>query len=104
MFDPRTLLFLATPSEFKKEGCPNCEEYLEMKGSQDRVFDCTTAQFDGTIALMTPSKSWVAKWQRNDKHLPGVYAVRVTGQLPSEIVEDLEARGIKVHSREMNEE
>lgn len=63
-----------------------------------------------------------------DKHVPGVYAVRyalpffiersrrltgvfllftdacrVTGQLPAEIVYDLEGRGIAVHSREMDD-
>lgn len=30
-----------------------------MKGSSDRVLECTTGQFDGTIALIAPSKSWV---------------------------------------------
>ncbi|ORY91499.1 Spt4/RpoE2 zinc finger-domain-containing protein [Leucosporidium creatinivorum] len=95
--------FVATPTEFRKEGCPNCDELLEMKGSSDRVLECTTAQFDGTIALVSPKDSWVAKWQRNDKHTPGVYAVRVTGQLPDSIVDDLEARGVKVHSREMDD-
>ncbi|GAA6061170.1 hypothetical protein JCM10212_005756 [Sporobolomyces blumeae] len=95
--------FVASASEFRREGCPNCEDRLEMKGDSERVMMCTTGQFDGTIALINPQESWVAKWQRNAKHLPGVYAVRVTGQLPEEIIEDLEARGIKVHSREMND-
>ncbi|KAM0788933.1 hypothetical protein ACM66B_003008 [Microbotryomycetes sp. NB124-2] len=95
--------FVASPAEFRREGCPNCENLLEMKGSSDRVLECTTAQFDGTIALIEPRQSWVAKWQRNDKHAAGVYAVRVSGQLPESIVEDLEARGVKVHSREMDE-
>jgi len=95
--------FLATPTEFRREGCPNCEELLEMKGSTDRVMECTTGQFDGTIALISPSKSWVAKWQRNDKHRPGTYAVRVTGSLPESTIDDLEARGIKILSREMDD-
>ncbi|KDE07939.1 transcription elongation factor SPT4 [Microbotryum lychnidis-dioicae p1A1 Lamole] len=96
--------FVAMPSEFRRDGCPNCDEYLEMKGSSDRVVECTTTKFDGAIALINPRESWVAKWQRNDKHSPGVYAVRVTGQLPEQIVEDLEARGVTVHSREMNDD
>ncbi|BGO90771.1 hypothetical protein NBRC10512_002849 [Rhodotorula toruloides] len=95
--------FLATPAEFRKQGCPNCEDKLEMKGDADRVLSCTTGQFDGVIAAINPEESWVAKWQRNDKHVPGVYAVRVTGQLPDEIVYDLEGRGIAVHSREMDD-
>jgi len=91
-----------------------------MKGSQEQVLQCTTGQFDGAIAVLDPERSWVvshnnnvplacwdleltsgralfqAKWQRNSKHLPGVYAVRVQGQLPQDIIDDLEARGIKV--------
>ena len=34
-----------------------------------------------------------------DKHLPGVYAVRLTGSLPDYILEELEGRGITVRSR-----
>ncbi|GAA6054126.1 hypothetical protein JCM3770_003208 [Rhodotorula araucariae] len=92
--------FVASPAEFRKQGCPNCDDKLEIKGDQDRVMMCTTAQFDGVVAMISPDESWVAKWQRNDKHVPGVYAVRVTGQLPDEIAEDLEARGISAVSRE----
>ncbi|GAA5833058.1 hypothetical protein JCM5353_006760 [Sporobolomyces roseus] len=95
--------FLATAPEFRREGCPNCEPYLDMKGDSDRVMMCTTGQFDGSIALINPQTSWVAKWQRNSKHTAGVYAVRITGTLPEEIIEDLEGRGIKVHSREMDD-
>lgn len=74
--------FVATPAEFRREGCPNCDNLLEvsrvqvvqsnvtrdqyahpsmpqMKGSADRVIECTTAQFDGTIALVSPEDSWV---------------------------------------------
>ncbi|POY73681.1 hypothetical protein BMF94_3216 [Rhodotorula taiwanensis] len=95
--------FVATPAEFRKQGCPNCDDRLEMRGDADRVMSCTTAQFDGVIAMIRPDESWVAKWQRNEKHVPGVYAVRVTGQLPEEITEDLEARGITVQSRETDD-
>ncbi|GAA5823509.1 hypothetical protein JCM11251_000662 [Rhodosporidiobolus azoricus] len=95
--------FVASAAEFRKEGCPNCDQYLELKGDTDRILMCTTGQFDGVIALIEPKESWVAKWQRNDKHVPGCYAVRVTGQLPEDIVEDLEARGHKVNSRETDD-
>lgn len=57
--------FVATPAEFRKQGCPNCEDKLEMRGDQDQVMNCTTAQFDGVIAMIRPEESWVAKWQRN---------------------------------------
>lgn len=77
--------FLATPAEFRKQGCPNCEDklevcrcphpildpsplleadmewlrFLQMKGDADRVLSCTTGQFDGVIAAINPEESWV---------------------------------------------
>lgn len=75
--------FVASATEFRKEGCPNCDDRLEvclslqrigviradrsdtyalseqMKGDTDRVLMCTTGQFDGTIALIHPRDSWV---------------------------------------------
>lgn len=29
--------------------------------------------------MLDPAKSWVAKWQRLDGYVPGVYAVKVVG-------------------------
>jgi len=56
--------FVQKGSEFYSRGCPNCEQILDMQGSQERVAGCTTAVFDGLIALTKPDESWVAKWQR----------------------------------------
>lgn len=109
------------------------------------MLECTTGQFDGTIALISPTASWVVRSSSPlprslqadsscrpsgnatvrslrtrrkedggpgadlslsrgaDKHLPGVYAVRVTGTLPESTIEELETNGIKVHSREMDD-
>ncbi len=36
----------------------------QMKGSPDRIQACTTTHFDGSIAVVDPEKSWVARWQR----------------------------------------
>lgn len=36
----------------------------QMQGSQDRVAECTTSNFDGMISMLRPDESWVAKWQR----------------------------------------
>ena len=41
------------------------------------------------ISLMSPTESWVAKWQRIEHCVPGVYAVSVSGELPGDIVESL---------------
>jgi len=35
-----------------------------MKNNKDNVYDHTSNNFDGIIALTTPTDSWVAKWQR----------------------------------------
>jgi transcription elongation factor SPT4 len=33
-----------------------------MKGSIDRVMECTTGQFDGAIAVIQPKESWVVSF------------------------------------------
>ena len=33
----------------------------------------------------SPGRSWVAKWQRVDKFVKGVYAIKVSGQLPDDV-------------------
>ncbi|KAF9170432.1 Transcription elongation factor SPT4 [Mortierella sp. AD011] len=86
--------------QFLKSGCDNCESLLEMRGHMDRVMDCTSQHFDGAIAVMQPSESWVAKWQRIDKFEKGIYAVQVQGRLPEDIEDDLETKGIKYRPRD----
>ncbi|KAF7301237.1 Transcription elongation factor SPT4 [Mycena indigotica] len=68
------------PIDFRRQGCPNCEEILQMKNSGDRIASCTTTYFDGVIAVIDPENSWVAKWQRTSKYVIGMYAARVKGQ------------------------
>ncbi|ELR10399.1 transcription elongation factor spt4 [Pseudogymnoascus destructans] len=79
-----------TQSTFHKEGCPNCEEFLRLQGSMDAIADCTSQVFEGLITLAEPSKSWVAKWQRLDGYVRGVYATKVSGILPEEVVDTME--------------
>ncbi|XJO78362.1 hypothetical protein BDV3_002815 [Batrachochytrium dendrobatidis] len=45
---------------------------------------------------MKPEVSWVARWQRVDKFSKGLYAIRVGGQLPYEVEEELIDKGIKL--------
>lgn len=73
-----------------REGCPNCEDFLHLQGSMEAIIDCTSQVFEGLITLADPSKSWVAKWQRLDGYVRGVYATKVNGQLPEEIVSTME--------------
>jgi transcription elongation factor SPT4 len=70
---------------FREEGCPNCEEFLHLQGSLDQIESCTSQVFEGLISLANPTRSWVAKWQRLDGYVKGVYAIKVSGQLPDDV-------------------
>ncbi|KAJ7590595.1 transcription initiation protein spt4 [Mycena floridula] len=89
-------------SEFSKHGCPNCEEILQLRTSS-RLDTCITPYFDGIIAVIDPENSWVAKWQRTSKYVRGMYAVRVKGRIPEEVLADLESRNIKYLPRDQTE-
>jgi hypothetical protein len=41
--------------------------FVQSVGSQERVKQCTSLQFDGVIAMLRPESSWVARWQRLGK-------------------------------------
>lgn len=56
----------------------------------DAIIDCTSQVFEGLISLADPSRSWVAKWQRLDGYVKGVYATKVSGTLPEEVVAVME--------------
>lgn len=73
------------PQRFRDEGCPNCEEFLHLQGSPDQIDSCTSQVFEGLITLADPTRSWVAKWQRLDGYVRGVYATKVSGQLPDDV-------------------
>lgn len=56
----------------------------------DAIIECTSQVFEGLISLADPSKSWVAKWQRLDGYVSGVYATKVSGQLSDEVIAVME--------------
>ncbi|KAI8366716.1 transcription initiation protein spt4 [Radiomyces spectabilis] len=87
-------------AQFRQSGCENCEDLLGMRGSMDRVAECTSSKFEGVIAMMQPQDSWVARWQRIEKFTRGVYAIRVYGRLPEDAEDDLERRGIYYRPRD----
>ncbi|KAH8829940.1 Spt4/RpoE2 zinc finger-domain-containing protein [Flagelloscypha sp. PMI_526] len=86
--------------DFKRSGCPNCEEIMNMAGSEDRVMECTTTIFDGVIAVINPDESWVARWQRTAKYKRGMYAARVKARIPEDVEAELETRGIPYRPRD----
>jgi hypothetical protein len=71
---------IAIPQKFKSNGCPNCIQVLQNLGS-DVVDDITSPVFEGLVALREPARSWVARWQRVDGFVPGMYAVKVSGNV-----------------------
>lgn len=66
-------------AKFSREGCPNCEEFLELRHNGDAIAEATSSVFEGLITLADPENSWVAKWQRLQGYAPGTYAVKVVG-------------------------
>lgn len=89
--------------QFLQIGCPNCESILQLRNSTDAVQECTSQLFEGVITLGDPTGSWVAKWLRLTEYVPGVYAIKVNGTLPREVVETLEDNGIKYVPRDGSE-
>ena len=79
---------------FRDQGCPNCEGFLHLAGSPDAIDSCTSNVFEGVITLSDPERSWVAKWQRLDKCHPGMYAIKVDGELPNDVKTMLEEENI----------
>ncbi|KAJ1531452.1 hypothetical protein ONE63_000131 [Megalurothrips usitatus] len=86
--------------QFESDGCDNCEEFLRMKNDREKVYDCTSNNFDGMMALMSPEDSWVAKWQRINRFTKGVYAISVAGRLPGSVIRDMKSRGVLYRSRD----
>ncbi|KAL2889519.1 Transcription elongation factor spt4 [Ceratocystis lukuohia] len=74
-----------TYARFRDNGCPNCEEFLHLRHSADQIETCTSPMFEGVMTINDPATSWVAKWQRLDTYVRGVYALKVSGQLPDDI-------------------
>ncbi|KAJ3043540.1 hypothetical protein HK097_001716 [Rhizophlyctis rosea] len=91
-------------AEFTRSGCANDRDLLGQisgeRGRQPAPEKYTSASYSGLIALMQPDSSWVAKWQRNDKCAPGLYAVRVHGKLSGQMIDDLEDIGFKYRPRD----
>lgn len=75
---------LKTEAEFVESGCGNCK-YLKMIGDRRRTRDCTTENFHGFMAITKPRESWVAKYNRLNKLVPGFYALHIIGEIPDSV-------------------
>ncbi|KAJ4369642.1 transcription elongation factor spt4 [Neocucurbitaria cava] len=93
-----------TQQQFMTHGCPNCEEILELTGNSEAVSDCTSQVFDGLISVADTNKSWVARYQRLEGYVAGVYATQVEGILPEEVIVAVENAGINYVPRDGSEQ
>nr|CAG4642981.1 EOG090X0NWO [Evadne anonyx] len=91
---------IKTFDQFEFDGCDNCDEFLHMKNNKDNIYDCTSNNFDGMIALMFPEDSWVAKWQRITRKCKGVYAISVSGTLPKSFIREMKTVGLSYRARD----
>ncbi|KAK6625147.1 Transcription elongation factor SPT4 [Polyplax serrata] len=94
---------IKTLDQFEYDGCDNCDEFLRMKNNRENIYDCTSSNFDGMIALMSPDDSWVAKWQRINRFVKGIYAISVAGRLPPHVIRDMKNRGIVYRPRDTSQ-
>jgi len=89
-----------TFSQFKAYGCPNCETIIDFAGSEDTINECTSSVFEGLITVADTQRSWVARYQRIEGYVPGVYATQVEGVLPEDVLIQLENAGVRYIPRD----
>jgi transcription elongation factor SPT4 len=93
-----------TQQQFLTQGCPNCEDILELAGNPEQINDCTSQVFEGLITVADTTRSWVARYQRLEGYHPGVYATQVEGILPDDIISAVENAGINYVPRDGSEQ
>jgi transcription elongation factor SPT4 len=93
-----------TQQQFLSQGCPNCEDILELTGNPEQINDCTSQVFEGLITVADTSRSWVARYQRLEGYKAGVYATQVEGILPDDIIGLVESAGINYVPRDGSEQ
>ena len=93
-----------TQQQFLTGGCPNCEDILELIGNPEQINDCTSQVFEGLISVADTNRSWVARYQRLEGYVPGVYATQVEGILPEDVLVAVESAGINYVPRDGSEQ
>jgi transcription elongation factor SPT4 len=92
---------IKTLDQFQDQGCDNCARLLNIREDKERVLTTTSSRVSGFIAMMDPSKSWVARYQRlQPSFVPGVYAVSVKGALTEDVAELLDEANYQYVSRD----
>ena len=91
----RRCYLVKTYEQFYTDGCENCI-FLSLKENKDQCDQCTSRNYNGVIAMLRPTKSWVARWQGIAQFCSGAYAIRVNDPLPNDIRQTLIDKGIPV--------
>ncbi|KAI1715400.1 spt4/RpoE2 zinc finger domain-containing protein [Ditylenchus destructor] len=87
---------IKSADQFELDGCENCERFLNLKNDIEKVHECTSANFDGMIAVCDQSDSWICKWQKiGNSKCKGMYAVSVSGSLPKHVITELKEYRIR---------
>ncbi|KAL7669250.1 hypothetical protein ACOME3_009915 [Neoechinorhynchus agilis] len=89
-------------ASFSEDGCDNCEDVLDMRGSKEKVGVCTSSNFTGAMFLTIPRSSFLAQMHRVNHCHPGQYALSISGTLPQHIIDDLKRKGVTYVSRCQN--
>ena len=71
---------------FERDGCDNCEGFLNMKNNRRNVYKCTSSNFDGVTAYTGPGNNCLAKWNGIQQFCKGIYAISVSGEIPDAAV------------------
>lgn len=83
-------LLVKTYRQFYEQGCENCKAAFDLRQDEAKIADVTTSSFEGLMAMMQPNKSWVARWQFVNNFIPGVYALKVKGEVSAETEDELQ--------------
>mmetsp|Transcript_7724 Transcript_7724/g.23027 ORF Transcript_7724/g.23027 Transcript_7724/m.23027 type:complete len:123 (+) Transcript_7724:79-447(+) len=86
-----------TEEQWVRDGSENVP-FLLSPNEREIVFEVTSPNFDGLVAMMKPDESWVARWQGITTFVPGCYALRVRGTLPEQHRQTLEENGARYHN------
>ena len=66
---------------------------LDTTNDRELMYEVTSANFDGMIAVTQPDESWAARYKGLVKYVSGCYALNVPVELPQQHINTLEDNG-----------